>query len=102
MSHVSTWVAGMPRLDQKKHRHIKGCRSVALSALAVLVATTALSPASLAQVAAGSWTTLPSMSTARYGLAATTGSDGRIYAIGGYQNRAGIVGTAEVYDPTTN
>jgi hypothetical protein len=41
------------------------------------------------------------MPTARYLLAAATGCDGRIYAIGGY-NGSIILNTVEAYDPATN
>src|SRR5690349_18307638 len=46
------------------------------------------------------WSTVAAMPTARWGLAATTGTDGRIYAIGGYNN--GFLSTVEAYDPGTN
>lgn len=35
---------------------------------------------------AGSWTSIPSLRKALYGLAAVTGPDGRIYAIGGQED----------------
>jgi Kelch motif len=38
------------------------------------------------------------MPTARYLLAAATGGDGRIYAIGGF-NGSGILNTVEAYRP---
>jgi Kelch motif protein len=41
------------------------------------------------------------MPTARYGLAAVTGTDGRISTVGGSTNTANLR-TAEAYDPTTN
>jgi N-acetylneuraminic acid mutarotase len=47
--------------------------------------------------AANSWSTAAPMPTARIGLAAVAGQDGRIYAIGGY-NTSGYLGTVEVYD----
>jgi serine/threonine-protein kinase len=47
------------------------------------------------------WRSLASMPTARSLLAAVTGPDGRIYAIGG-ENASGRLGTVEVYDPSTN
>jgi N-acetylneuraminic acid mutarotase len=40
------------------------------------------------------------MPTARWGLAATTGLDGRIYAVGGFDG-ADNLHTVEVYDPST-
>ena len=43
------------------------------------------------------WTTLAPMSTSRYGLAAALGSDGRVYAIGGYHS--GVLNTVEAYSP---
>jgi N-acetylneuraminic acid mutarotase len=48
------------------------------------------------------WSTLAPMPTAREGLAAATGPDGRIYAIGGYTSSNGTVNTVEAYDPKTN
>jgi streptogramin lyase/N-acetylneuraminic acid mutarotase len=47
------------------------------------------------------WSTAAHMPTARYGLAAVTGQDGRIYAIGGF-NSSGYLGTVEVYDTVTD
>ena len=48
--------------------------------------------------------TLPPMPTARADLAATTGADGVIYALGGVYIDSGIehVATVEAYDPATN
>ena len=50
---------------------------------------------------AGSWSTVAPMPTPRDGLAAVTGSDGRIYAIGGESNGS-FVKTVEAYDTTAN
>jgi streptogramin lyase/N-acetylneuraminic acid mutarotase len=51
----------------------------------------------------GSWTSgLAPMPTARYDLAAATGPDGRIYAIGGRKDDFAPLDTVEVYDPATN
>ena len=41
----------------------------------------------------------PSLPTGRGGLAAVTGPDGLIYAIGGYNG--GAIGTVEVFDTVT-
>jgi hypothetical protein len=49
-----------------------------------------------------SWSTLPSLPTARTDLAATTGADGRIYALGGLDAAGNVLKTVEVYNPTTN
>ena len=46
------------------------------------------------------WAAVTSMGTARSGLAAATGADGRIYAIGG--NNGGTLSTVEAYTPSTN
>src|SRR2546426_11926618 len=47
---------------------------------------------------AGTWTAVASMPTARFGLAASTGKHGIIYALGGSMGLAGtIVPTAEAY-----
>jgi len=49
------------------------------------------------------WTTVASMSTARDRLAAATGPDGRIYAIGGgFGANGGNLNTVEAYTPSTN
>ncbi len=45
------------------------------------------------------WSTLPDMPTARSGLAAVWGADGRLYAIGGYAD-AGRTDVVEAYDPS--
>jgi N-acetylneuraminic acid mutarotase len=47
------------------------------------------------------WSSGAPMPTARHDLAATTGPDGQIYAIGGY-NSSGFVATVEAYNPSTN
>jgi N-acetylneuraminic acid mutarotase len=58
--------------------------------------------------ATNSWATVASMPTARYGLAAATGLDGRIYAIGGdtaspgTSPGSGPLTTVEAYTPGTN
>src|SRR5207302_4087591 len=48
------------------------------------------------------WSTVASMPTARAALAAVTGADGRIYAIGGFSATRGFVNTVEAYTPSTN
>ena len=48
-----------------------------------------------------SWTQVASLPTAHFGLAAATGGDGRIYAIGGVGN-AGSSNEVDAYDPVTN
>ena len=50
--------------------------------------------------ATNSWTTVASVSIPRYGLAAVTGSDGLIYAIGG--NSGGVDNTVEAYNSQTH
>ena len=52
--------------------------------------------------ATNAWTTKASLLTARAGLAAVTGPDGLIYAIGGQNSTAGPLDTVEVYNPATN
>jgi N-acetylneuraminic acid mutarotase len=52
-------------------------------------------------VPALSWNTVAGMPTARSGLAAAVGADGRIYAIGG-TSAAGPLATVEAYSPATN
>src|SRR5262249_55258931 len=47
-------------------------------------------------VPAGSWTAVAGMPTARSGLAAALGADGRIYAIGG-TNAGNTLATVEAY-----
>jgi len=48
------------------------------------------------------WTTLAPMPTARHGLAAAAGSDGKIYAIGGTISSGAAVATMEAYDPVAD
>ncbi len=76
---------------------LPGLRVTAL--VAALLVT--LQPGVLLAAAAGSWTTVASMPTARQNLAAATGSDGRIYAIGG-NNNTGSLSTVEAYTPSSN
>lgn len=53
--------------------------------------------------ASGSWTTLAPMNMARDWLAATTGLDGKVYAIGGFSPDCGCVTrTVEVYSPASD
>lgn len=53
--------------------------------------------------ATNTWSARAPMPTARYGLAAVSGPDGRIYAIGGCCTAGGAyVSTVEAYDPTSN
>jgi N-acetylneuraminic acid mutarotase len=47
--------------------------------------------------AAPGWTAQPALSAARLCLAAATGPDGRIYAIGGLNPNSGVLGTVEAY-----
>jgi len=48
------------------------------------------------------WKTLAPMPARRALLTAVTGPDGRIYAIGGYDEGRGTLRTVEVYTPSTN
>src|SRR5205085_3667898 len=52
--------------------------------------------------ATNTWASLAPMPTGRGGLAAATGPDGRIYAIGGVNNNNVTFGTVEAYTPATN
>src|SRR6266849_5932161 len=49
-----------------------------------------------------SWSTLAAMPTARFGLAAARGSDGRIYAIGGIDKNGIPQKVVEAYNVSTN
>jgi uncharacterized repeat protein (TIGR01451 family) len=82
-----------------------GGRTIKLGALlqaAVLLAVVLASEVVPVR-AAPAWATVAPMPTARYGLAAATGPDGRIYAIGG-GNTTGTqsFNTVEAYAPGTN
>jgi N-acetylneuraminic acid mutarotase len=50
--------------------------------------------------AEGAWSTVAAMPTARIDAAAATGTDGRIYVIGGFDNNGQPLQTLEAYDPT--
>jgi len=77
-----------------------------------LASTNAVGTVEAYDPATNSWSTKAPMPTARAGLEAATGPDGKIYAIGGVDNpgsysgqstlNGDIVGTVEAYDPTTN
>src|SRR5207302_1896654 len=72
---------------------------------AVIGAAMVSSHPGLAQTVPGIWTTVAPMPTVRSDLAAATGSDGRIYAIGGDTLSAGsgaFLDIVEAYDPRTN
>ncbi len=74
--------------------------------MAVLTSVAAVSLGPLPTAAAPKptsnvWKSVASMTTPRFGAAAATGLDGRIYVFGGsYQSK--ILDSAEVYDPNTN
>lgn len=78
------------------------------AALGLVAALSALAgqPPALAQGASGggAWSTVTSLPTPRWGLAAATGADGRIYAIGGEDPATGgmVVGEVDAYSPATN
>ncbi|GEM_PF-3983139 len=72
---------------------------VTLAAIAWLLIGPAIPAAADAQ-SGGSWATAAPMPTARAGLAAATGSDGRIYAIGGYGADGASAAAVEAYDST--
>jgi N-acetylneuraminic acid mutarotase len=64
---------------------------------------TATSPTIVMKTAtAPGWATAAPMPTARVYLAAATGRDGRIYAIGGYNASGTPLNTVEAYTPSTN
>jgi len=52
--------------------------------------------------AMNTWTAVASLPTARGDLAAATGPDGRIYAIGGWLNGGVLTSEVDAYDPATN
>jgi Kelch motif len=52
--------------------------------------------------AADAWISLPEMPTPRQGATAATGSDGRIYVMGGTDASFETIATVEVFDPTTD
>jgi N-acetylneuraminic acid mutarotase len=54
--------------------------------------------------ATNAWTAMAQMPTARHGQATALGKDGKIYAIGGYENSAARpeVAVVEAYTPSTN
>lgn len=68
--------------------------------LAAIMASFALVPITVmaAGTSTGAWTTVAPMPTPRFALAAATGSDGRVYAIGG-ENGDTVLSTVEAFDP---
>lgn len=69
------------------------------------VAGAMASPGAAVRADTGAWATVAPMPTARERLAATTGPDGRIYALGGEtSDRTGshVLSTVEAYAPETN
>ncbi len=67
----------------------------------VLLVTLVLALQPSVLLAAGNtWATVAPMPIARYLLAAATGTDGRIYAIGGY-NGSAYLDTVEAYTPSS-
>ena len=59
-----------------------------------------LLPAAPAQATANTWTSRAAMPTARDGLGMAAASNGKLYAIGGYNGNP--LPTVEEYDPATN
>lgn len=53
-------------------------------------------------IATNTWVSKPNMHTARDGAAAVTGSDGRIYVIGGRGSDLASLNSVEAYDTTTS
>src|SRR5712692_6825588 len=91
-------------MGREEMRSIKAIVGTALLGLLLVAASRGwIPPLALAVTAAATstWTTAASMPTARYGLAAATSSDGRIYAIGGFDG-ASYPSVVQVYDPTTS
>jgi kelch-like protein 17 (actinfilin)/kelch-like protein 20 len=52
--------------------------------------------------ATNAWSAVAPLPAPRMGLAAATGSDGRIYVMGGADLIGGILSTVEAYNPSTN
>jgi N-acetylneuraminic acid mutarotase len=75
--------------------YVMGGLSGSADNLSVLATTEVYTPAT------NTWAAVAPMPTARYALAAATGPDGRIYAIGG-SGLSGPLSTVEVYTPSTN
>jgi N-acetylneuraminic acid mutarotase len=77
--------------------------SLASAGIALALAAGMWAPAQAATSgAAGTGNNLAPMPTARNFLAAATGLDGRIYAVGGADSDSKTAGTLEAYDPATN
>ena len=71
--------------------------------LVVVVGGVVMVRPGLAQTSSGTWSTVASMPTPRYALAAVAGADGRIYAIGGAMGLGfSPLSTMEAYTPFTN
>jgi len=77
---------------------LPGLRVTALVAALLLT----LHPGVLLAAAGDSWTTVRPIFAPLDALAAATGADGRIYAIGGDRNGSNSVGTVEAYTPSTD
>lgn len=90
-------VQGYPRFRVSRVRR----SDFGLSVACVVAVTAALSSVT-ASAATDTWTTVKPMPTARLGLAATTGLDGRIYALGGESSNLSTPTAAEVYTPSTD
>src|SRR6188768_3475956 len=73
---------------------------LALGALIGVVTLTPISPASSQEVAP-SWSNTGSLNTARAGHAATLLPNGKVLVFGGYSAAAGVLASAELYDPAT-
>ncbi len=77
---------------------LPGLRVTALVAALLLT----LQPGVLLAAAGDSWTTVRPIFAPLDALAAATGADGRIYAIGGDRNGSNSVGMVEAYTPSTD
>lgn len=74
-------------------------RTMALSA-ALVLSLVLPGTVQMASASPGAWTSGPSMSTARLGLAAVSSSP-YVYAIGGYNSTSGYLNSVEAYNPST-
>jgi Kelch motif len=96
--HLTTW-----RIGRHSTSRARCWSSLASLCLALALAAVVWVPSLRVTAAGGAGSSLAPMPTARGALAAVTGPDGKIYAIGGQDSTGPIVpGKVEAYDPATN
>jgi N-acetylneuraminic acid mutarotase len=104
---MQTLVNGNIRIEERHHMsRVRGWTRSPLISLVIVLMAVVWGPAPRATAAGGPWSRVTSLPTPRYGLAAVTGPNRKIYAIGGDESAGAdankISDRVEAYDPSAN